>query len=122
MATWAICSAMAELDMSSGFAPGSCDRPTPSLATPSLATPSLATPSLATPSLAAPSLATPSLATPSPATPSPATPSPAVGSISCDLVDLNFSISSLLGGLSHATESEKKADAVKHSEVFDHVG
>jgi hypothetical protein len=31
-------------------------------------------------------------------------------------------ISFLLGGLSRATESEKKADVVKHSGVFDHVG
>src|SRR5207247_10414362 len=43
------------------------------------------------------------------ATPSPATPSPAVGSISCDLCDLSLFISFLLGGLSRATESEKKS-------------
>src|SRR5439155_338921 len=75
-----------------------------------------------TPSPATPSPATPSPATPSPAPPSPATPSPAVGSISFDLVDLSLFISFLLGGLSRATESEKKADVVKHSGVFDHVG
>jgi hypothetical protein len=100
---------MAELDMSSGFVPGGCDRPTPSLATPSLATPSLATPSLATPSLATPSLATPSLA---------------VGSISCDLVDLNLSIRFLLGWVrvSRAPESEKKTDVFEHPGVFEHVG
>jgi len=39
-----------------------------------------------------------------------------VGSISCDLVDLNLSIRFLLGWvrLSRGTESEKKADVVKH--------
>src|SRR5439155_21213578 len=42
-------------------------------------------------------------------TPSPATPSPAVGSISCDLVDLNFSISSLLGGLFSRHRKRKKS-------------
>jgi hypothetical protein len=40
------------------------------------------------------------------------------------LVDLNVSISSLLGGCDWLAppKAEKKADVVKHSEVFDHVG
>jgi hypothetical protein len=62
--------------------------------------------------------------TPSLATPSLATPSPTVGSIFCDWVDLNVSISSLLGGRDCLAPpiSKKKADVVKHSKVFDHVG